>query len=441
VPDLPLSAIFEKSPVLERFRSATLARRAQALADPFRFLTGGGDIEHAYVFSAGDDGEGDFTAPDPYYPIAVALAQRAMRRHGTAGLNRPAAAIRRPSSTRWGQFDRLRSPTAPRRDASPDAPLQLRPLPTSISPGLSCAYYGRRPSAATGQRAGDHGIFRVKFDASSTVRESMSLDGPLMGNIWGDIYRAEDVTITGPRMGTTPVGSFHFEGVDMTDPMLAVAAENKPIVAANLGYDAVEFRKGFLESIPVEDKSVDAVTSNCVVNLSPDKGKVFSEIWRVLKDHGRAVIADIVSEREVAPHLKTNSDLGGCRGSADRGRVRGGAGRRVHGVEILKKVGSRSRHPFYSVTVRGWKFENRGMRLTASARDISARRRLSWTRKGARSRAGLDVGSARYGGRLSHAPSPGRSGARAGNGNFSVAGSAAARLVVRPGDGMLLRRS
>ena len=81
----------------------------------------------------------------------------------------------------------------------------------------------------------------------------------------------------------------------MTDRMLAVAHENKPIVADALGYDVVEFREGYLENIPVESKSVDLVTSNCVVNLSPDKPRVFEEIWRVLQDHGRVVISDIVS--------------------------------------------------------------------------------------------------------------------------------------------------
>ncbi|PYQ47309.1 MAG: ubiquinone biosynthesis methyltransferase UbiE, partial [Acidobacteria bacterium] len=56
-------------------------------------------------------------------------------------------------------------------------------------------------------------------------------------------------------------------GVDMTDRMLSVARENQPRVAAALGYDAAEFREGFLEQIPVASKSVDLVTSNCVVNL------------------------------------------------------------------------------------------------------------------------------------------------------------------------------
>ena len=148
----------------------------------------------------------------------------------------------------------------------------------------------------------------------------------------------------------------------MTDPMLAVAEENRPIVAANLGYDSVEFRKGFLEAIPAGDKSVDVVTSNCVVNLSPDKARVFSEIWRVLKDNGRVVIADIVSEREVPPHLKTNSELWGeCTVGAltSEGFIAGLERAGFYGIEVLKKTYWKSieGYPFFSMTVRGWKFE------------------------------------------------------------------------------------
>ena len=82
-------------------------------------------------------------------------------------------------------------------------------------------------------------------------------------------------------------------------------------MAKNLGYNVVEFRKGFLEEIPVEDSSVDLVTSNCVINLSPDKKAVFSEIWRILKDHGRIVISDIVSRDETPAHLRANKQLWG----------------------------------------------------------------------------------------------------------------------------------
>src|SRR5262249_57757831 len=92
-------------------------------------------------------------------------------------------------------------------------------------------------------------------------------------------------------------------GVDMTDRMLHVARQNQPRVAAALGYDAVEFREGFLEQVPIESRSVDLGTSNCVVNLSPGKARVFAEMWRVLKDHGRILISDIISDRPVPPHL------------------------------------------------------------------------------------------------------------------------------------------
>src|SRR5260370_25063309 len=118
-------------------------------------------------------------------------------------------------------------------------------------------------------------------------------------------------------------------GVDMTHAMLVVANDNRPKIAAALGYDVVEFREGYLEQIPVESQTVDLITSNCVVNLSPDKPRVFEEMWRILKVYRPIVVSDIVTETEVPPPLKMNPELGGegLVGALTAGQVRAHAQR------------------------------------------------------------------------------------------------------------------
>jgi len=141
-------------------------------------------------------------------------------------------------------------------------------------------------------------------------------------------------------------------GIDMTDEMLEVARRNAPLVAQNVGYANVEFRKGRIQDLTVDlakveaylrenrvsdcetfvgfqdwlddlrttsplvaNDSIDVVVSNCVLNLvqSRAKEKLFGEIHRVLKDGGRAVISDIVSDREVPAEMQKDPELwSGC---------------------------------------------------------------------------------------------------------------------------------
>jgi len=85
-------------------------------------------------------------------------------------------------------------------------------------------------------------------------------------------------------------------GIDMTEKMIERARRN----AREGGYTNAEFRLGEIENLPVEDDSVDLIISNCVINLAPDKGKVFAEAWRVLKPGGRIMVSDLVTT-EVLP--------------------------------------------------------------------------------------------------------------------------------------------
>jgi arsenite methyltransferase len=110
-----------------------------------------------------------------------------------------------------------------------------------------------------------------------------------------------DVLLSARRVG--PAGKAY--GLDMTDEMLTLARENQ----RKAGVENVEFLKGEIEAIPLPDESVDVIISNCVINLSTDKGRVLKEAFRVLRPGGRLAISDVIVRGEVPEPVRRSMEL------------------------------------------------------------------------------------------------------------------------------------
>jgi SAM-dependent methyltransferase len=165
-------------------------------------------------------------------------------------------------------------------------------------------------------------------------------------------------------------------GVDMTDEQLAVASKHKDAQMKRFGFKRcnVDFRKGYIEDLKesgIEDNSQDVVISNCVINLSPDKKKVFSEIFRVLKPGGEIYFSDVFADRRIPDEVRNDPVLyGECLGGAmyieDFRRMLRDLGcldvrymsKRVITIDDPKIAEKTGNIVFCSVTVRAFKLDD-----------------------------------------------------------------------------------
>ena len=365
-----LETIWKTSAVCRDLRDATVERKPLCRSCSLRFLCGGGDVEHGY-WPAAADGQSRrsaFVGHDPYCELYKGLADDTLGDLLAEGrvTVQPRSGYDRPVVVRSMGEHTLHDEDAIVRTTHSACVLSEEVLDRSRLTVRE--FYGEaaerpqaelccpvQPDPADLEHIPKEVVERF-YGCGSPVTAASLVAGESMVDLGSGA--GIDCFIAAKRVGAQ--GRVY--GIDMTDEMLAVARDCQPQVATALGYDAVEFREGYLEEIPVADGTADVVTSNCVINLSADKPRVFREIWRVLKDYGRLVVADIVSDQEVPPKMRADGQLWGeCLSGAltEEAFLSGLEKAGFYGVTVLKKTfwreveGSR----FYSVTVRGYKFE------------------------------------------------------------------------------------
>jgi len=370
-------------------RDLSLVQMESARSNPFRFLTGGGDMEHSYLFNEellrrrrpdiARNGHGLrrelFLGPDPYREVTEGLMLDLMfelASEGSTALNRSSGFDAPVIFHRMGQD--LLCCGAEEAEEGEVGVLRSACVLSYEVKGRSREAVSRFYAKAAEEPQADlccptaypaedtdhipREVIERFYGCGSPVGRAGLREGEVVLDLGSGA--GIDCFIAARKVGPTGRAI----GVDMTEAMLEVARENCPKVAERLGFENVEFRKGYLEEVPVEDGTVDLVMSNCVINLSPDKKKVFAEIWRVLKDHGRFVISDIVSETEVPPALRLNQHLWGeCIGGAlsedEFFSALEEAG--FYGVRTITKSSWKTVEGvrFFSVTVQGYKYEKK----------------------------------------------------------------------------------
>jgi MoaA/NifB/PqqE/SkfB family radical SAM enzyme/SAM-dependent methyltransferase len=318
-----IDTVWRESVLFRDLRALSVVSDPEEATDPLRFITGGSDMDHSYYAT------GRFSGGDPYRPLYRRLALWLM-----AGFDTPVVDETLPQ-LRFKMGDRLLSCDNGGNGVS----LTHSNCVLSVTKAREVvgAFYA---DAAVTPNADI--INPVCYDEreiahipeSARVR-SYGCGSPVMD---ADLEPGETLVDLGSGAGVEcfiaaqKVGSSGLVvGIDMTDDMLALANGAVDAVADNLGYSNVTFRKGYLEALPLGDGTADAVISNCVVNLSEDKQRTFSEIYRILKPGGRLLISDVTTDSLPPAAILNDAKL--------RGECISGAMLQTRLVSLLETIG------------------------------------------------------------------------------------------------------
>ncbi|ADH85384.1 radical SAM protein [Desulfurivibrio alkaliphilus] len=325
-----LARIWQQSPVLRQIRATSLQDSEAYRQNPLKLLIGGGDLDHSYLAGGAPVGH------DPYLELYNGLALWLIARQADSYPVPSPAVAREPAV--------LLAMGEVRHDC-PDggAAVSFTHCNCVISladeqgrgHGPVREFYAAAARSAqddiVNPLAPEQGLAtyipeesrRKSYGCGSPVHDA----APQPGQVLVDLGSGSGVECFIAARAVGPSGRVF--GIDMTDEMLALAEKSKATVVRELGVDNVAFKKGLLEAIPLPDDCADLVISNCVINLSPDKRRVFHEIWRILKPGGRLVVSDIVTDEPVPVAIKNNTRF--------RGECLGGA---MHQEELLAMLHS-----------------------------------------------------------------------------------------------------